>query len=334
MRPMMALLMLGCLAQTSNPVAAQTPSSANSLRYPERPIRIIVPFAPGGASDLVARVVGDKLSEAWGKPVVIDNRPGAGGNIAAEAAAKATPDGYTVLVVADAGRVKGLYSTLSYNIVEDFSPVSLGTVTPLMVVTQPTLPVKTIHDLLVLAKEQRLLFGSGGIGSSTEIAGLLFNAMGHVHLEEVPYKSIPPAIPDLLAGRLAVAFLPVQLAAPLVSSGQLKALAVTSAARSSAWPDLPTVAEAGLPGYEHNTWAGFVVPAGTPKPIVAKLNAEIVRILGLPDVRKMLTSEGSRIAATTPEEFGRLIKEDIEKQHELVQKLGLRLNFPQDAQSK
>jgi tripartite-type tricarboxylate transporter receptor subunit TctC len=326
MRLIITALMLGCMAAASNPAAAQSPSNADSLRYPERSIRFIVPFAPGGATDIVARVVGAKLSEAWDRPVVIDNRPGAGGNIAAEAAAKASPDGYTVLVVADAGRVKGLYNTLNYNIVEDFSPITLGTVTPLIVVTHPTLPVRTIHDLLALAKERPLLFGSGGIGSSTEIAGLLFNAMGHVHLEEVTYKSIPPALPDLLAGRLAVAFLPVQLAAPLVASGELKALAVTSADRSSAWPDLPTVAEAGLPGYEHNTWAGFVVRAGTPPPIVAKLNTEMVRILGLPDVRERLASQGSSIGGTTPEEFGRLIKDDIEKQRELVRTLGLRLN--------
>jgi tripartite-type tricarboxylate transporter receptor subunit TctC len=319
---MVALLMLGCLAQASNPAAAQALSSAGSLNYPERPIHIIVPFAPGGASDILARVVGDKLSEAWGQPVVIDNRSGAGGNIGAEMAARATPDGYTILVVADAVRAP----TLNYNIVEDFAPITLGTVTPLFVVTPPTLPVKTIQDLLTLAKQQQLFFGSGGVGSSTEIAGLLFNSMGHLQLEEVTYKSIPPVLPDLLAGRLALAFLPVQLAAPLVLSGKLKALAVTSAARSSAWPDLPTVAEAGLPGYEHNTWAGFMVPAGTPMPIVTKLNTEMVRIMGLPDVRQKLTSQGSSLIGNTSEEFGRFLKDDVKKQHELVKKFGLRFN--------
>ena len=318
-RRMMAVLVLGCLA---TPVAAQT----NEGSYPERPIRMIVPFAPGGASDIVARVVGAKLAEALGQPVVIDNRPGAGGNIAAEAAIQARPDGYTILVVADAGRVKGLYQTLSYNIVEDFTPVTLGTVTPMMVVAHPELPVKSVSDLLVLAKQQPVLFGSGGVGSSTEIAGLLFNALGHVHLEEVTYKSIPPAVPDLLAGRLGVAFLPVQLAAPLVSSGKLKALAVTSGARLPAWPDLPTVAEAGLPGYEHYTWAGFVVRAGTPTPIVSKLNTEMVRILRLPDVREKLTSQGSRIAAGTPEDFGRVIDEDLKKQRMLVEQHGVGLH--------
>jgi tripartite-type tricarboxylate transporter receptor subunit TctC len=315
-RLMMAALVLGCLG---TPVAAQTGAHA----YPERSIRMLVPFAPGGASDIVARVVGQKLAEALSQPVVIDNRPGAGGNIAAEAALHANSDGYTILVVADAGRVKGLYQTLSYNIVEDFTPITLGTVTPMMVVVSPELPVKSVSDLLTLAKQQRVLFGSGGIGSSTEIAGLLFNALGHVHLEEVTYKSIPPAVPDLLAGRLGVAFLPVQLAVPLVSGGQLKALAVTSRARLSAWPDLPTVAEAGLPGYEHYTWAGFVVRAGTPKSIVNKLNTEIVRILNLPDVREKLTSQGAEIAAGTPEDFARTIDADIRKQKMLVEQLGV-----------
>src|SRR5262249_32590227 len=169
-RLMMAALVLGCLG---TPVAAQTNADAHA--YPERSIRMLVPFAPGGASDIVARVVGQKLAEALSQPVVIDNRPGAGGNIAAEAAIHANADGYTILVVADAGRVKGLYQTLSYNIVKDFTPITLGTVTPMMVVVSPDLPVKSVSDLLTLAKQQRVLFGSGGIGSSTEIAGLLFN---------------------------------------------------------------------------------------------------------------------------------------------------------------
>jgi tripartite-type tricarboxylate transporter receptor subunit TctC len=316
------MLMLGCLTRADYPAAAQTPSKDGSATYPDRPIHIIVPFAPGGASDVLARVVGDKLSEAWGQPVVIDNRPGAGGNLGAEMASKASPDGYTMLLVADAVRAP----TLNYNIVDDFAPITLGTVTPMIVVVPPTLPVNTIQELLTLAKQQQLFFGSGGVGSSTEVAGLVFAAMGQVHLEEVTYKSIPPVVPDLLAGRLSVAFLPVQLAGPLVSSGKLKGLAVTSAARSSAWPDLPTVAEAGIPGYEHVTWGGFLVPAGTPKSIVTKLNTEIVRALSLPDVNTKLTGGGSSVVANTPEEFDKFLKQDVEKQHELVKKYGLQFN--------
>jgi tripartite-type tricarboxylate transporter receptor subunit TctC len=303
------------------PAIAQT--NAEATTYPERAIRMIVPFAPGGASDIAARVVGEKLAQAVGQPVVIDNRPGAGGNIAAQVALQAKPDGYTILVVADAGRVKGLYEMLSYNLVEDFTPVALATVSPMMVVVHPDLPVKSVSELLAYAKRERVLFGSGGIGSSTQIAGLLFNALGHVQLEEVPYKSIPPAVPDLLAGRLGVAFLPVQLAAPLVSGGQLRALAVTSGSRLSTWPDLPTVAEAGLPSYEHYTWAGFVVRVATPEAVVNKLSAEIVRALNMPDVREKLTLQGAMVAAGPPDEFANVIDKDFKKQKMLVEQLGV-----------
>jgi len=318
----LAVFLFGCSAYSGGPVAAQTSSSSDAVNYPDRPIHIIVPFAPGGASDVLARVVGEKLSEAWNQPVVIDNRPGAGGNLGAEVAAKATPDGYTLLLVADAVRASGL----NYNIVDDFAPITLGTVTPLVVVVPPTLPVNTIGELLKLAKQQQLFWGSGGVGSSTEVAGLVFAAMAQVHLEEVTYKSIPPVVPDLLAGRLSLSFLPAQLAAPLVSSGKLKALALTSSTRSPAWPDVPTVAEAGVPGYEHVTWGGFLAPAGTPAPIVDKLNTEMVRVLNLPDVRAKLTGQGSSIVANSPDEFKKFLKDDVAKQHDLVAKFGLQLN--------
>jgi tripartite-type tricarboxylate transporter receptor subunit TctC len=315
-RLLAAVWVLGWLSCAATVASAQPDPS---ITYPNRPIRIIVPFAPGGASDVLARVVGDKLSEAWHQAVVIENRSGAGGNLGAEVAAKASPDGYTLLLVADAVRA----SSLNYSIVDDFAPITLGTVTPFMVVVPPSLPVNTIQDFLSLAKQQHLFFGSGGVGSSTQIAGLVFAAMAGIHLEEVAYKSAPPVVPDLLASRLSVAFLPVQLTAPLVSSGKLKALAVTSATRSAAWPDLPTVAEAGVPDYEHVTWGGFLVPAGTPRLIVAQLNAEIVRILKLPDVQAKLTNQGSLIVANTTEEFGRFLRQDVDKQHELVKKYGL-----------
>lgn len=316
------LFVMSFLNDIRNPVAAQTAPDKFALKYPERAIHIIVPFAPGGASDVLARVIGGKLAETFGQAVVIDNRPGAGGNIGAEAAKAAAPDGYTLLLVADAVRAP----SLNYNIVEDFSPITLGLVTPMIVVTPLSLPVKTLQDFMTMAKDKPMFFGSGGVGSSTEIAGLLFSSMGQLKLEEVSYKSIPPVVPDLVAGRLEVAFLPAQLAQPLVSGGQLRALAVTSAMRSAAWPDLPTVAEAGIPGFEHNTWGGFMVPVGTPAPIIAKLNAEIIRIMQLADVRQKLTSQGSTLVGNSPEEFGKFLKEDVKKQHELVKRFGLKFN--------
>jgi tripartite-type tricarboxylate transporter receptor subunit TctC len=321
-RILAAVCLLAFLSCAASFVSAQPDSSIN---YPNRPIRIIVPFAPGGASDVLARVVGDQLSQAWHQAVVVENRPGAGGNLGAEVAAKAAPDGYTMLLVADAVRA----STLNYSIIDDFAPVTLGTVTPFMVVVPPSFPANTIQDFLNLAKQQHLFFGSGGVGSSTQIAGLVFAAMAGIHLEEVAYKSAPPVVPDLLAGRLSVAFLPAQLTAPLVLTGKLKALAITSATRSAAWPDLPTVAEAGVPDYEHVTWGGFLVPAGTPRSIVAQLNAEMVRILKLPDVEAKLTSQGSVVVANTTEEFGKFLKQDVDKQHELVKKYGLQFEQAQ-----
>lgn len=316
------IFLLACLICAGGPVVAQPSSNDDAANYPDRPIHIIVPFAPGGASDILARVVGEKLSEAWNQPVVVENRAGAGGNLGAEVAARATPDGYTLLLVADAMRSSGL----NYNIVDGFAPITLGTVTPMVVVVPPTLPVNSISELLALAKQQQLFWGSGGVGSSTEIAGLVFAAMAQVHLEEVSYKSIPPVLPDLLAGRLSMSFLPAQLAAPMVSSGKLKALALTSSTSSPAWPALPTVAEAGVPGYEHVTWGGFLAPAGTPVPIVSKLNTEMVRVLNLPDVRAKLTGQGSSIVANSPDEFKKFLMDDVAKQHDLVAKYGLQLN--------
>lgn len=315
--PMLAIFLLGNLLCSGGPVAAQTPSNGDAANYPDRAIHIIVPFAPVGASDVLARVVGEKVSEDWKQPVVIENRAGAGGNLGAKEAARATPDGYTLLLVSDT-----LLSGLNYNIVHDFAPITLGTVTPMVVVVPPTSPVNSVRELLALAKKQRLFWGSGGPGSSVEVAGLVFAAMTHVHIEEVSYRSIPPVVPDLLAGRLSLSFLPVQLAAPLVSSGKLKALALTSSTRSPAWPDLPTVAEAGVPGYEHVTWGGFLAPPGTPAPIISKLNTEMVKVLNLPDVRAKLTGQGARIVANSPDEF----KNFLAKQHELIAKFGLKLN--------
>lgn len=305
--------------------AAQAPSDAST--YPDKRIRVIVPFAPGGAADLMARTVGQKLSEAWGQPVVIENRAGAGGNIGADLAAKSPPDGYTLFLV-DAGHTTAvsLYKKLTYDLVRDFVPVTLVTVTPLIVVTHPSLPVKTIGELLALARKQQLNFGSGGTGSATQLAGILFNSMGKVSMVDIPYKSVPPAIPDLLDGRLAVMFLPAPVAAPYITSGKLNALAVTTATRSTAWPDLPTVAEAGIPGYDSATWSGFMVPTGTPEPIVAKLNAEIVRILSLPDVRNTLTSQGSKLVGNTRAEFGEFIKQDIAKMSQVVKQLGTQID--------
>jgi tripartite-type tricarboxylate transporter receptor subunit TctC len=320
---MMSVAAAGLFALVGGAAGAQ--GSAAEAAYPSRPIRIIVPFAAGGAADLMARTVGQKLSATLGQAVVVENRPGAGGNIGADAAAKSSPDGYTLFLV-DAAHTSaaGLGRKLSYNLLRDFAPVTLVTVTPLIVVANPVLPVKTVTELQHLAKQRRVPFASGGPGSSTQLAGLLFNVLGHVELEEIPYASVPPAIPDLLQGRVPVMFLPAPVAAPHVASGKLRALAVTTATRSAAWPDLPTVAESGIAGYDASTWSGFMVPAGTPESIIAKLNAEIVKAVASPDVRATLTSQGSSVVGNTRAEFADFLKTAIDKTSQLASRPGSR----------
>lgn len=301
---------------------AQTPAIES---YPGRPVRFVVPFAAGGAVDMLSRAVGTKLSGMWGQQVVIDNRPGAGGNIGAELAARATPDGYTVLL-GDAAHANAvtLYRKLSYDFVKDFEPVTLAAITPLVVVIHPSLPVKDIGGLIQLARTSKdpIVLGTGGNGSATHLGAELLMATARIKFVKVPYKSVPPALPDLISGQLALMFLPAPVALPHVKAGRIKAIAVTSAQRSAAYPGVPAVAET-LAGFEANTWYGMMVPAGSPRPIVNRLHRDITAVLKMPDVSDRLTGLGSHLVASSPGEFRAHIRSEIDKWGKVIRATGV-----------
>jgi tripartite-type tricarboxylate transporter receptor subunit TctC len=311
------------LAMLSATIAlAQAPGGDS---YPNRPVRFIVPFAAGGAVDILSRAVGTKLSGMWGQQVVIDNRPGAGGNIGAEAAARAVPDGYTVLL-GDAAHANAvtLYRKLSYDFVKDFEPVTLAAITPLVVVTHPSLPVKDVGGLIQLARNSKdpIVLGTGGNGSATHLGAELLMSTAKIQFVKVPYKSVPPALPDLISGQLALMFLPAPVAMPHVKAGRIRAIAVTSAQRSAAYPGVPAVAET-LAGFAANTWYGMLVPAGSPRSIVDRLHRDISAVLKMPDVSERLTGLGSHLVAGTPEAFRTHIRSEIDKWGKVIRAAGV-----------
>ncbi len=301
--------------------------AAAQPQYPGRPVRLIVPFPPGGGTDTLARILGQKLTEALGQQVVIDNRPGAGTNIGAEIAAKAPPDGYTVLMgnIAHAINVT-LYAKLSYDLVRDFAPVTLLASTPNILVVHPSVPARSAKELIALAKARpgQLDYASSGGGSSAHLAAELFNSMAGVKMTHVPYKGGGPAVIALVGGQCSVGFATTPSVLPQVKSGKLRGLAVTSAQRSASTPDLPTLSEAGVPGYDAGTWYGLLVPTGTPKEIIARLHAESTRQLRQPDVRERLDATGFEPIGNTPEEFGAYIRSEIEKWSKVVKASGAR----------
>lgn len=313
---MLAAALLGAISPTR---------AAGADAYPTRPVRFIVPFAAGGAVDILSRAVGEKLSGMWGQQVVIDNRPGAGGNIGAEQAARATPDGYTVLL-GDAAHANAvtLYRKLSYDFVKDFEPVTLAAITPLVVVSHPSLQARDIAGLIQLAKSARepIVLGTGGNGSATHLGAELLMSAAGIKFVKVPYKSVPPALPDLISGQLALMFLPAPVAMPHVKAARIRAIAVTSAERSGAYPGVPAVAET-LPGFEANTWYGMMVPTGSPKPVIGRLHRDITAVLKMPDVSGRLTGLGSRLVASTPAEFRSHIRTEIEKWGKVVRAAGI-----------
>jgi len=291
-------------------------AAAQSQPYPSRAVRVISGFPPGSGADITARVIGVKLYEATGQQFFVENRPGAGSNIAAEVAAKSTPDGYTLFIGTVANTINAtLYSKLPFDFARDFAPVALTTAAPNVLVLHPSVPAKSVKELIALAKSRpgQLNFASAGTGTAPHLSGELFNAMSGVKMTHVPYKGSPPAVLDLVAGSVDVMFSPASTVLPHVKSERLRALAVTTAARLPSLPELPTVAESGLKGYETVTWFGFVAPAKTPPAIVTRLNAEIVKALALPDVRSQFELQGIEILGGTPERFADYIREEIAK---------------------
>jgi len=294
--------------------------------YPVKPVRLILPTAAGGSLDAVGRVIAQKFTEHFGQQVVVDNKPGAGGILGTETAAHAAPDGYTLLIASNGNlaTTQGLYKKIPYDPVRDFAPVVLMTETPYIVVVHPSLPVKTVADLIRLAKARpgQLNYASSGSGSTPHLAGELFKAMAKVNIVHVPYKGSPAALTSLLSGETVVGITAMPSSWAQVKAGRIRALGVAGTRRSTTAPELPTVAESGLPGYEVNSWSGLLAPAATPKPIVARLNAEVIKILAESDVRQQLLNQGFEVLGGTPEQFGVFIKSEIVKWTRVIRDAG------------
>lgn len=304
------------------------PAFAIAQDFPQKPIRFVVPFPPGGATDGLARILGEKMSEAWKQQVIIDNRGGAGGNIAADIAAKAPADGHTIIIVGLSHAANlSLYSKLSYHPVKDFAPVSQVVAIHTFLVVHPSVPVKSVKELVALARSQpgKLNYASGGNGSSPHMAMELFKSLAKVDLVHVPYRGTQSVI-GILQGETALLFENLISVGAHVKAGKLKVLAVGSSRRSSAMPDVPTVAEAGVPGYDMVLWFGVLAPAGTPKPVVATLHRAIVNTLKLPDVKARLAAQGADPVGSTPDEFDAFIKAEIAKWAKVVKAAKLKVD--------
>ncbi len=295
--------------------------------YPTQPIRILVGFSPGSTTDILARTAGQKMFEAWRQPVLVDNRPGAGGVGAANAVATAAPDGYTLLVVsAGHAATAAMFSKLPYDTLKDFAGVSRIANVPSILVVSPALGVKSVKDLVALAKAKsgQLNFSSPGVGSANHLAAELFKILAGVHAVHVPYKGIPEAMTGVVSGAVQFNFSPVVNILPLSRDGKLVALAASTGKRSAVLPDVPTVAEAGVSGYVFDPWFGLLAPAKTPKPLLSKLSGEVARIVGLPDVKERLLSLGADPAPTSPEGFDAYIRGEVAKFQKIVQEAGIK----------
>ena len=305
--------------------SAQAPSA-----YPSRPVKLVIPFPPGGPLDIVGRAIAQKLSEAWGQSVVVDNRPGAGGNIGADVVAKSAPDGYTILMGALSTHAvnPSLYAKMPYDAIADFAPITLVAVTPNVLVVNAALPVNSAKEFIAYAKANsgKLAFGSGSNGSAGHLAGELFKVDTGTDITHIPYKGGAPATQALLAGDTQFMFDNLANAMPQVKAGKLKALAVTTAERSKLAPDLPTMAEAGLPGFNISTWFGLFAPAGTPKEIIAKWNAEVAKILNSQEMRDKLIAQGAEPSPTTPEQFAAFVKSEIPKYAKIIKASGAKVD--------
>jgi tripartite-type tricarboxylate transporter receptor subunit TctC len=313
----LTVLLLGVLF--ASVVQAQEP-------YPSRPVKLILPFPPGGPTDILGRLIAENLSARLGQPVITENRGGAGGNVGAEAAARSAPDGYTMVLVAPSLAISPtLYAKLNYDPVKDFSPVSLVATVPNVIVTQPGL-ASTMAEFISVVKQKPggYNFGSGGSGTSNHLAGELFNLVAGTKLVHVPYKGVNLAMQDVLAGSIHLVVIGVPAAGPLIKSGRLRALAVVAPQRLPALPDVPTAAEAGLQNYEVTTWYGVLAPAGTPRPIVARLNGELVKIMHAPEVKERLAGLGTDPLTSTPDEFAAFIQKEIAKWADVIRKAGLK----------
>ena len=303
-------------------------SMAGAQAFPTRPIRIIAPYVPGGGVDFVARVIAAKLSETIGQQVIVENRPGGGTNIGSELVVRSAPDGYMLLLggVPNTANMT-LFKKPPYDVVKDFAPVTQTTIAPNILAVHPSVPVRSVKDLIALAKSRRgeLTFASAGIGSSNHLSGEQFRIMAGLDIVHVPYKGGGAAVTDLLAGQVSMYFGTTPSTVPHVRTGRLRALAVTSAQRSRATPDIPTMSETALPGFEQSAWHGILAPAGTPPAVIARLNSEVVRVLRQPDTIDRMAAQGVDVIGNSPAEFATFIKQDVVKYEKLVKSAGIKI---------
>ncbi|MCC2675052.1 MAG: hypothetical protein K0R58_1999 [Ramlibacter sp.] len=294
--------------------------------YPSKPIRLVVPFAAGGGSDIVARTVATKLADALGQPVVVDNKPGAGGNIGTDLVAKAAPDGYTIVmgVFGPIAVNPSLFGNLPYDPVRDFAPITQAVTVTNMLAVHPSVPAATVKELIDHGRRNpgKLASATGGTGTAGHMASELFKSMTKLDMTVIPYKGAAPAVNDVLGGQVPMTFEALLSTLQLVKAGKLKAIAVTTSTRSSLLPDVPTIAEAGLPGYEANNWYGFLAPARTPQPVIDRLNREMVKVLQMPDVKEKLAGVGAEVVGNSPQEFAAAIRADVAKWKRIVQETG------------
>ena len=303
-------------------------ASAGAQAYPAKPVRVIVGFSPGGSTDVTARIVAQKLTDAWRQQVIVENRAGAGGNIGAEAVAKAPPDGYTLLL-ATTGIMSvnhRLYRTLSYDALRDFAPVTQIGSLPLILIVHPSLPAKSVKDLVALAKARpgQLSYASSGVGGTTHMTGEIFRMLAGVDIVHIPYKGSGQAMADLIGGQVPVAFDQIASSIAQVEAGKLRALAVTSAKRFASVPSLPTMMEAGVAGYEAVSWNGITAPAATPREIVLRIQQEVARIVQLPDIKERFFKDGIEPVASTPEQFAAHIRSERAKWEKVVDAAGIK----------
>ena len=320
-----ALIASAVIALTSVAWSSHAFAQTSAAAFPDKPLKIVVTFTTGGAPDTLARIIGERLTAAWGQPVIVDNKPGAGGNLGADFVAKSAPDGYT-LVVGTVGTHSinpALYSKMPYDAVKDFTPITLIATTPNMLVINNDVPAKNLKDFIALGKKEgKMTFASSGSGTSIHVSGELFKTMTGIDMVHIPYKGRATAIPDVLGGRVTMMFDNMPSSLALVREGKLRALGVTSSSRSPAAPDIPTIAESGLPGFDAVSWFALFAPANTPKPIIDKLQSEVRRILKTPEVTKKLADNGLDPVGGTSEELAAYQKAEIIKWAKVVKESG------------
>lgn len=317
------------LAACSATALAQTPSTGSGQAYPGRPVRILVAYPPAGTTDILARTVGQKMTESWGQPVIVDNRPGANGNIGTELAARATPDGYTILMAAAATHSinNTLYPKLTWDAVRDFAPIGLVAMVPNILVVNNALPVKSVKELIAYARANpgKLTHGSPGSGSTSHLSMELFKSLTGTRMIHVPYKGSAPVLADMMGGQISLTMDNIPVYLPHAQAGRIRALAVGSRKRTPAAPDLPTAEEAGVPGLVAVSWFGLVAPARAPQRVVEQLSKETARILKLPDVHRRISDLGAEPVGGTPQEYAAFIKSEINKWRKVIQAAGVRV---------